>query len=191
MVHVCSLTIEYQVFQIVPEYKHFRTMWENTFDNSPKDFVSSSSKWWSSMQEKILCRVAESSCLPTHKIVPNISLHDQPCHKTMKKYVDFEGMVISLLSPQKFAKQKWFWNCQQKLCLFRIVVEWSPSIHDPRMMLVLPNRLLCWKLTPHRINIFFPANLMSPTYTDTNNPFSRWTKRHSQFGNLLPIHVLQ
>ena len=29
---------------------------------------------------------------------------------------------------------------------------------------------------------FFPANFMSSTYTDKNNPFSRWTKRHSQFG---------
>ena len=34
--------------------------------------------------EWILCRVAESSCLPTHNIVPHTSLHDQPCHKTTK-----------------------------------------------------------------------------------------------------------
>ena len=38
-----------------------------------------------------------SSRLPTHNIIPHTSLHDQPCHKTMKKYEDFEGMVISLL----------------------------------------------------------------------------------------------
>ena len=49
--------------------------------------------------EWILYRVVESSFLPTHNIVPHTSLHDQPCHKTMKKYEDFEGMVIcSLLS---------------------------------------------------------------------------------------------
>ena len=42
--------------------------------------------------ELILCRVVESSCLPTHNIVPHISWHVQPCHKTMKKYEDFEGM---------------------------------------------------------------------------------------------------
>ena len=41
--------------------------------------------------EQILCRVVESSCLPTHNIVPHTSLHDQPCHKTMKKYEDFVG----------------------------------------------------------------------------------------------------
>ena len=29
---------------------------------------------------------------------------------------------------------------------------------------------------------FFPANFMSSTFTDKNNPFSRCTKRHSQFG---------
>ena len=55
--------------------------------------------------EKILCRVAESSCSPTHNIVPHTSLHDQPCHKTMKKYEDFETKVISLIAPQKFAIQ--------------------------------------------------------------------------------------
>ena len=47
--------------------------------------------------EWILCRVVESFCSPTHNIVPHISLHDPPCHKTTKKYEDFEGMVISLL----------------------------------------------------------------------------------------------
>ena len=40
--------------------------------------------------EWILCKVAGSSCLPNHNIVPHTSLHDQPCHKTMKKYEDFE-----------------------------------------------------------------------------------------------------
>ena len=55
--------------------------------------------------EWMLCRVAGSSCWPTHNIAPHTSLHDQPCHKTMKKYEDSEGMVISLLTPRKFAIQ--------------------------------------------------------------------------------------
>ena len=92
--------------------------------------------------EWILCKVAGSSCLPIHNIVPHTSLHDSPYHKTMKKYDDFEGMVISLLTPRNFAIRTWFCNCPQHLCLFRIVVECSPSIHDPRKMLVLPNQLL-------------------------------------------------
>ena len=45
----------------------------------------------------VLCRVVESFYSPTHNIVPHISWHDQPCHKTMMKYEDFEGMVISLI----------------------------------------------------------------------------------------------
>ena len=49
--------------------------------------------------EYILRRVAESSCLPTRNIVPHTSLHDQPCHKTMKKYEDFEEMAIPLVLP--------------------------------------------------------------------------------------------
>ena len=32
------------------KYKHFRTIREHTFDNSPIDFISSLLKWWSSMQ---------------------------------------------------------------------------------------------------------------------------------------------
>ena len=108
----------------------------------------------------ILCRVVESSCLQTHNIVPHISWHDLPYHRTTKRYEDFEGMVIFLLPPQKFAIRTWFCNCPQYLCLFRIVVECSSSTR------------FC----------FFPANFMSSTYTDKNNPFSRCTKRHSQFG---------
>ena len=41
--------------------------------------------------EYILRRVVVSSFLPTHNIAPHISLHDPPCHKTTKKYEDFEG----------------------------------------------------------------------------------------------------
>ena len=83
----------------------------------------------------------------TQNITPHISLHDPPQHKTMKKYEDFEGMVVSLLSPRKFWIQTWFCNCPQYLCLFGIVVECSPSIHDPGKMLVLANRLLCCVLS--------------------------------------------
>ena len=31
------------------KYKHVRTIWEHTCDNSPTGFISSSLKWWSSM----------------------------------------------------------------------------------------------------------------------------------------------
>ena len=52
-------------------------------------------------------------------------------------------MVISLLTPQKFAIRTWFCNCAQYLCLFRIDVECSPSIHDIQQRCYFsPNRLL-------------------------------------------------
>ena len=35
---------------ILAKYKHFRTIREHVFDNYRTDFVSSSLKWWSSMQ---------------------------------------------------------------------------------------------------------------------------------------------
>ena len=41
----------------------------------------------------------------------------------------------------------WFCNCPQYLCLFHIVFEYSPSIHDQWKTLVLPNRLLPWVLS--------------------------------------------
>ena len=105
----------------------------------------------------------------------------------MKKYEDFEGMVISLLSQRKIAIQTWFCNCPQYLCLFGIVVECNPSIHDPRKMLVLPNQLLL--LSSFHIGsrfCFFPANFMSSTYTDKNNPFSRCTNEAFPIGRKPP-----
>ena len=141
IVQAYSLTIEYQGRPIRAKYKHFRTIWEHTCDNSPTDFISSSLKWWSSMHG-VDTLYAESSYLPTHKIVPHTSLHDQPCHTTMKKYEYFEGMVISLILPQKFAIRTWFCNCPQYLCLFDILVECNPNKLGQGTMSVLPNQRL-------------------------------------------------
>ena len=35
------------------ECKDFRTIWEHTCDKSPTDFISSSVKWWASMQDDV------------------------------------------------------------------------------------------------------------------------------------------
>ena len=75
----------------------------------------------------------------------------------------------------------WFCNCPQYLCLFRIVVECSPSIHDRRKGSPKSTSMLSSFHIGSRF-CFFPANFMSSTYTDKNNLFSRCTKRHSQFG---------
>ena len=106
----------------------------------------------------------KSSCLLTHNIVPHISWHNPPYHKTMKKYEDSEGMIVFLFLPLKFAIRTRFCNCPQYLCLFHIVFGCSPRKHDRGKMLVLPNQLLC-----------------SVVSTFTNkNIFSRCTNKHSQ-----------
>ena len=93
--------------------------------------------------ELMLCRVVESSCLPTHNIVPHISLHDLPCRRTTKKYEDFPSVVVFQFLPRKFVIQTWFCNCQQYFGLFHSVFEYIPGIHDQGKMLVLPNQILC------------------------------------------------
>ena len=72
----------------------------------------------------------------------------------MKKYENFRSMEVFQFTPRKFVIQTWLCICPQYLCLFHIVFECTPDIHDQGKMLVLPNRLL-----------------MSSTYTDKNNPF--------------------
>ena len=114
-----------------------------------------------------------------------------PYRRTTKRYSDFPSMVIFRFLLRKFVTQTWFCNCQQDLCLFHIVFEYIPSIHDQGKMLVLPKSTSLFR-TFHigSMFCFFPANSMSSTYKDKNNPCSRCTNKHSQFGNLLPT-VLQ
>ena len=107
--------------------------------------------------------------MPTHNIVPHITWHDLPYRRTMKKYEDFQRMEVFLFLPLKFAIQTWFCNCPQYLCLFHIVDECTPNIHDPGKMLVLSNRTSL--VSTFHIGsrfCFFPASFMSPTYTDKN-----------------------
>ena len=128
------------------KYKTFRTIWQHTCDNSPQDFIDAGSRYF--------CRVVESYCLLTRNVAPHISSHDPPCHKTMKKYEDFEGMVISLLLPRKFAIRTWFCNCPQYLGFFTV----SLSTSQEHMI-----KETCWfsqfgffiEYFPHRINVMF------------------------------------
>ena len=108
-----------------------------------QQIVSSSLKWWSSMHGvdtfvELLSRLVRQFTTPFHT-----SLHDQPCHKTMKKDEHYEGIVIYLShrGNSRF-KHGSIINCPQYLYFFHIVFECSPNIHNQRMMLVLLNRLL-------------------------------------------------
>ena len=123
IVRAYLLTIKYRVVQFLPS-----TSISEQFERILVTILQQISFFvWSGghrCREEILCKVVGSSWLLTHNIAPHISLHDQPYHKTMKKYEDLEGMVISLLSPHKFAIQTWFCNCPQYFCLFHTVFEY-------------------------------------------------------------------
>ena len=125
IVQVCSVTMEYQVFQYVPR-KSISERFESILLTILQR-ISILLLWNDGHQcmEWILCRVVESSCLPTHNIVPHISWHALPCHKTTKNYADFPRMVIFQLLRRKFWIQTWFCNCQQYLRLFHIVFEYT------------------------------------------------------------------
>ena len=133
---------------ILAKYKHFRTNWEHTLWQFSTRFhffffevvVIDA---WSRYFVELLRRLVGQLTISLHLI----SLHDLPYHKTMKKYERFWKKGSFLFLPLKFAIRTWFCNCPQYLCLFRIVVECIPSIHDPGKMLVLPSRLLCWVIS--------------------------------------------
>ena len=195
IVQACLLTIEYQVVQYVPSTnisEQFESMYLTILQQ-----ISFLLLWSGGHRcmEWILCRVVESSCLPTHHTVPHISLHDPPCHTTMKKYEYFEWMVISLLLPQKFAIQTWFCNCPQYLCLLRIVFECSPRKHDPGKMLVPKStsllstihigsigcggndtgRLVTWELTTaYRFSVLEVLRIVHTIYFILQFLYSAW-----------------
>ena len=84
ILQVCSLTIEYLVVQSVPSISI-----SEQFESIHVTILLQISNLllWSGghrCMEYILCRVVESSCLPTHSIFPHISWHDLPDHKAMK-----------------------------------------------------------------------------------------------------------
>ena len=49
----------------------------------------------------ILCRVVESSCLPTHNVVPHISWDDLPYRKTTKKIRRFSEHGYFSVAPSE------------------------------------------------------------------------------------------
>ena len=141
------------------KYRHFRTIWGHSF-------------CW-------VVLLASSQNLSTHFFAwPSISKdHVEMFESSFTKPSNFSVALAEILDPNIFR------NCRQYLCLFRILVECNPSIHDPRKILVLPNRVVSSVLsTLDRCSVSFQPIFMSYTYTDKNNPFSRFTNEPSQFG---------
>ena len=73
-----------QIYPIRAKYRHFRTICEQTVDNSPTNSFSSSLNVWSSMQRVATFIIVESFYWQVRNIFPHISSHDLPCHRTMK-----------------------------------------------------------------------------------------------------------
>ena len=80
----------------------------------------------------------------------------------MKKYKDSQSMEVFLFSPLKFAIRTWFCNCPQYLCLFHIVFECTPSIHDPRKDVGSPKSTSLSTFHIGSMFCFFPAILCHP-----------------------------
>ena len=131
------------------------------------------------------------SCSPTHNIVPHTSLHDQPCHKTMKKYENSQSMVIFFSCSYGYSGFKnGFGNCQHYLCLFRIVVECSPRKHHPRKMFGSPKSTSL--LSTFHIGsrfCFFPANFYVIHNTQIRIILSHDEQRDIPNLEFSPIHV--
>ena len=141
IVQVCSLIMEYQVSWYMPSF-YILEQFESILVTIHQQI--SFLLLWSDghrCMEWILCRVVESSCSPTHNIV--FSHLFAWLSMSQKKYEYFERTVISPLHPRKFWIQTWFCNCQQYLCLFHIVFEYTPRKHDQGRMLALSNQPLC------------------------------------------------
>ena len=76
---VCSQNIKYQVQQYVPFISHFRTICEQTVENSFP-------LWFDDHPCMVLrlCLIAQLFYSPNRNVFPRISLHDLPCRRTMK-----------------------------------------------------------------------------------------------------------
>ena len=144
---VCSLNREISGLPIRAKYKLFRTIWEHLFDKSPTDFklflfrmvvIDAGSRCFVELLSRLVCHLTISFHtflrMTFHIIRPRV----------IRRFSEYGSFSVLL---RKFPIQTWFCNCPQYLCLFHIVFECSPSIHDQGKMLVLPNRLVCWVIS--------------------------------------------
>ena len=121
--------------------------------------------------ESILCRVVESFCLSTRNIVPHISWHVLPCHRTTQRYSDFQSMVIFCCSCGNYGFKHGSIIVNNIFASFTLSLS-APQVHMSVNDVGSPKSTSLF--SPFHIGsrfCFFPANLMSSTHTDKNNPF--------------------
>ena len=185
IVQVYSLTIEYQVCQFVPSFSISEQFESILVTIPPRNSILL--LWNDGHQdiELILCRVVESSWLPSHNIVLHISWHDLPYHRTTKKYQNSRSMevfsspaeirdsnMVLLLSTRSLLT----WHCPWVHPRY----TWSrKDVDSPKSTSLLSTchigEMFC----------FFPANYVSSTNTDKNNPFCSMYEQAFSIGNLL------
>ena len=148
-VHCCDCSSKFSHRQkkmssppIRAKYKHSKTIWKQTLDNSPTVF--SFLKLWSSMQRVetlyncSIFLLARWQCLSTHFFAwPSLS-HD---HVTVFAR-EFSHPSNFLLLHQKFAIRTFFWILRWYVRSACIHVECIPNTRGQKMVLVVQVRLI-------------------------------------------------
>ena len=117
------------------KYRHFRTICEQTVDNSPTDSCSSSSFDDGHPCVALrLCILVESFYLQIRNIVPHISLRDLPCHKTKKIFFLHQvslklWSVVFLWLQQKSWNRTYLCSLHQYRFLFDTLLQCNSNIH--------------------------------------------------------------
>ena len=140
------------------KYEHFKTICEQTMDNSPTDPISS---FLHPYMASRLCTIVESFYLQVRNIVLHISLHNLPCHRTMK--ILFRHQVspwpLFLKNFQSTRKNPWFEHTS--VVIHNILANMTFSLR--KMMSVLPNqRLSCVFSTLGRCSVSSQPVLYRP-----------------------------
>ena len=149
---VCSLTIEYQVFQYVPSTsisEQFESILVTIFPHTAFShgihfffFEVVVIDAWSRCFVVLLSLLVCQLTISFHTLLA-MNLH---IVRQRRNTEILRVWKCFLFPPRKFAIRTWLCNCHQYLCKFHIVFECIPSIQDQGKMLVLPNQLLCWVL---------------------------------------------
>ena len=169
-------------------FRHFTTICYETADNSPTDPFSSSLNWWSPCMALLHCIIAQLFYSPIRNFFPRISLHDLPCHKTMK--ISFRHQVSPWLlfltifcSPGRYS-----WFEHTSVIVDNIPANLTFFLSTTQMSMV---KEWCWSSQidvhenfPSRIDVLFLSSQLCyrPHITDKSSSFSRLTNKHSQFG---------
>ena len=173
------------------KYKHFSTICEQTWDNSPTDSSSSCLSWWSSKQRlETLNSCSVFFCLLIHSIARRIFEHVLPCRGTTPLFLreTFPTLAIFSVAPAEIRDSNIFEN--SSMFSFGLHSRWvhpkykgsGHEVGSPRSTSFINSFHMGLKFC------FRPVILTSSTCAEKNNPCFLCANRHSRFG-ILPIRV--